>query len=196
MTELINKGHFLELAKLDPGEVCRRTSCKFDGSLNCYSLFIWGTPYTIYPDKCKIVCLDHPNRLHEYFELFGVHYLLTAQDVMVTNEWISEKDIPGGVTFFRGPHQIPTNLITAKVDNSVDAFRELCLKHGGIPLNMADVAFVFHITDRLPVAVLYWVGDDEFPPESKLLFDKTLPQHFALDILFALAVGICEELGR
>lgn len=196
MTELINKGHFLELAKLDPRDVCSRASCKFDPSLNCYSLFIWGTPYTIYPGECKIVCLDQPNRLHEYFELFSVHYLLTAQDVTVTNEWISEKDIPGGVTFFRGPHQIPTNLITAKVDNSVDAFRELCLKHGGVSLNMADVAFVFHITDRIPVAVLYWVGDDEFPPESKLLFDKTLPQHFALDILFALAVGICEDLGR
>ncbi len=109
---------------------------------------------------------------------------------------MAELASPGGVTFFRGPHDIPTNLITAKVDNSVDAFRELCLKHGGVPLDMADMAFVFHITDRIPIAVLFWAGDDEFPPESKLLFDNTLPQHCALDILFALAVGICEELGR
>lgn len=61
---------------------------------------------------------------------------------------------------------------------------------------MADAAFIFYITDRIPVAVLYWAGDDEFPAESKLLYDSTLPSHFALDIVFALAVGICEELSR
>ncbi len=196
MTDLINNDHFLELAKLDPSDVCRRASCNFDAIRNCYSLSVWGTVYTIYPDKGEIKCADEPGRLHEYFELFAVHYLLSAQDVPVINEWISEKDIPGGVTFFRGPHDIPTSLITAKVDNSLNAFRKFCLKRGGVPLKMADMAFAFRITDRIPVALLYWVGDDEFPPESKLLFDRTLPHHFALDIVFALAVGICKELGR
>jgi hypothetical protein len=46
------------------------------------------------------------------------------------------------------------------------------------------------------VAVLYWAGDEDFPAEAKLLFDKTLPNHFALDIVYALASGICEQLGR
>ncbi len=196
MTELINKWHFLELAKLDPEDVCKRASCEFDAIRDCYSLHVWDSAYMIYPSKGKIVCSDESTRLHEYFKLFAVNYLLTAKDMAVTKRWISEKDISGGVTFFRGPHAIPTNLITAKVDNSLNAFRELCLKRGGIQLKMADMAFEFHITDRVPVAVLYWAGDDEFPPESKILYDKILPYHFALDVVFALAVGICEELSK
>jgi hypothetical protein len=45
------------------------------------------------------------------------------------------------------------------------------------------------------VAVLYWAGDDDFPPESKLLYDKTITEHLASDILFALAVEICKKIG-
>lgn len=196
MTDLISKELFLELAKLDPDDVCKRASCQFEEADNCYSLVVWGFVYRIYLDKCEIICTDEPHRLHEYFELFAIHYLLTVQDVTVCNEWISEKDLSGGVTFFRGPHEIPTKLIAAKADKSEGEFSELCLKRGGAPLDMADTAFMFQITDRVPVAVLYWAGDDEFPSESKILYDKTLQHHFALDIVFALAVGICEELGK
>jgi hypothetical protein len=125
-----------------------------------------------------------------------MHYLLWAKELEPASGWISEKDMPGGTTFFRGPHAIPTDLITAGVGNSADAFLHLCEKHDGIRTDMADAACIFRITDRIPVAVLYWVGDEDFPAESKILYDKTITDHFALDTVFALATGICQELGR
>lgn len=196
MPELIDKHHFLELARLNPSDVCRRTSCTFDEIRNCYILPIWGVDYAIYPEACRVECAEGSRPLHEYFTLFAMHYLLSAQEIHTADKWISEKDLPGGVTFFRGPHEIPTHRITEKVKNSVEAFKQLGCAYNGVPLEMADAAFIFHITDRIPVAILYWIGDDEFPAESKILYDKTLPQHFALDIVFALAVGLCEELGK
>jgi hypothetical protein len=66
----------------------------------------------------------------------------------------------------------------------------------GSPLSLADAAFVFKITPRVPVAVLYWKGDDELPTESKILYDKTINAHLASDIIYALAVGVCERLGK
>lgn len=190
--DLIDPGHFKALAEMAPSDVCRRTGAQFneDGT---YSLNIWGRKCIINPHEGEVSF--SPGTLHEYFSLFAIHYLLTGQDEQVQNEWISEKDMPGGATFFRGPHEITSSLITAAVDNSVDKFGELCKNHGGTPLEMADAAYVLQITDRIPVAVLFWEGDDEFPAESKLLFDKSLTRHFALDIVFALAIGICEELG-
>jgi hypothetical protein len=61
---------------------------------------------------------------------------------------------------------------------------------------MADAAASFTLCEKLPVALLYWAGDEEFPAEAKLLFDETIAAHFALDIVFALAVGVCEEFAR
>ena len=65
----------------------------------------------------------------------------------------------------------------------------------GVPPDMADAAYIFKITPRIPVAVLYWEGDDEFPPESKILYDKSITEHLASDIIFALAVAICTRIG-
>jgi hypothetical protein len=56
---------------------------------------------------------------------------------------------------------------------------------------MADAAFCFSITPDLPVAVLYWVGDEDFPAEAKILYDRSISELLTLDILFALAVGVC-----
>jgi hypothetical protein len=40
------------------------------------------------------------------------------------------------------------------------------------------------------VAVLYWAGDDKFPAESKILYDKTIAEQSASDIIHAFPAGI------
>lgn len=196
MTELIDRTHFTALAALEPNAVIRRTRCSFDAKHNCYTLPVWNSVCAIYPEEARVEWVKGFAPLHDYFGLFAVHYLLSSRDIPPAGIWVSEKDMPGGATFFRGPHAIPTQLIAGKANNSGSIFQELCHRHGGTPLDMADHAAVFSITDRIPVAVLYWAGDDEFPAEAKLLFDKTLTSHFVLDIIFALAVGVAEELGK
>ncbi len=196
MADLIDKGHFSALAQMDPHDVCRRALCTYDTNLKCYNLPVWQNHYLIYPEISQITSSVTAAPSHEYMDLFAIHYLLTAREISPDGSWISEKDMPGGVTFFRGPHEIPTSLIADRVNNSAEAFRSLCIRHGGLPLEMADASFVFHITKRISVAVLYWTGDDEFPAEAKILYDNNLPRHFALDIVYALAVGTCNVLGK
>jgi len=178
-------------------EVCRRALCTYDDTNEFYAVSVWDCEYRIYPRQPKIECISkNSERLHSYFELFIVHYLLKAKEIEITNQWISEKDIPGGITFFRGPHAIPTNLISAQFESNIQGFKNRCEHLNGIPLSLADAAYTFEITSRIPVAVLYWKGDDEFPTESKILYDKTIFEHLASDIIYALAVGICERLGK
>jgi len=197
MTDLIDRIHFQELSEQDPQDVCRRASCKYDDMNERYILSVWGDEYGIFPNQLKINSMSsntqHP---HDYFYLFIIHYLLKSKEIDISNEWISEKDIPGGTTFFRGPHEIPTNLISLRFNNNINEFKKRCEQLHGIPLNMSDAAYRFQITPRIPVAVLYWIGDDDFPAESKVLYDRTITDHLAADIIYALAVGICERVGR
>ncbi len=197
MTDLIDRIHFQDLSERDPKDVCRRASCKYDDINELYKLSVWGDEYGICPNQSKINCMGNNTQgLHDYFYLFIIHYLLKSKKIEISNEWISEKDIPGGTTFFRGPHEIPTNLISIRFNNNIDEFKERCEQLHGKTLNMADAAYSFRITPRIPVAVLYWIGDEDFPAESKILYDRTISEHLASDIIYALAVGICERLGK
>lgn len=197
MTELIDKTYFRELAGQDPLDVCRRALCEYDDTDRCYAVTVWGKQCNIYPVQARIAYVaDGRASFHPYLDLFIIHYLLRAKEIEPAQEWISEKDIPGGVTFFRGPHEIPTNVITDRFGNDIDSFKKACEQLMGTPLGLADAAFAFTITPRVPVAILYWAGDDEFPAESRLLYDRTLAEQYALDVMYALAVGICERVGR
>lgn len=196
MTNFIDKIHFRELAKQDPADVCRRALCKYDDAKMCYTVSVWGEEYDIYPYEFKIDRIGKNVRSpHDYLYLFIIHYLLKSKEIDISREWISEKDIPGGTTFFRGHHAIPTHLISKQFGNNIKKFRKRCEQLHGIPLDITDVAYRFEITAHIPVAALYWEGDDEFLPETKILYDKTITEHLASDIIFALAVEICTRLG-
>lgn len=196
MTDLIDRIHFQELSQRDPSDVCRRAACRYDDVDESYILSAWNDEYRIFPTQLKIDCMTKLTQgIQDYFDLFLIHYLLQSKETELSNEWISEKDIPGGPTFFRGPHEIPTKLISLRFNDNINEFKARCEQLHGIPLNMADAAYRFRIAPRIPVAVLYWIGDEDFPAESKILYDRTIAQHLASDIIYALAVGICERIG-
>ncbi len=77
----------------------------------------------------------------------------------------------------------------------MNGFSRKCKELEGSPLKMADQAYTFKIAPRIPLAILLWTGDDEFPAESKMLFDRSITQHLALDIIFSLAVEVCSKLA-
>ena len=192
----LDKIHFKELAAKNPEEIVRRTMCRYDSQNRAYELWVFGAKFRIYPHEMRIEKDEKQvQAFHPFLELFMVHYLLSAKNIEIENEWISEKDMPGGSTFFRGPHAIPTDLISKRFGNDIQAFVKQCTNLNGRPLGLADSSFVIDIIRGIPVAVLLWTGDEEFPAESKLLFDKTIIDHFALDIVFALAVGVCERVS-
>ena len=197
MTKAIDACHFQDLARKDPEGVCKSALCRYDSNKGCYILSVWGEDYCIFPEASRIMRLgDDKSNTHTLFGLFMVHYLLTSKEIPITKEWISEKDIPGGATFFRGPHEIPAYLIEKRYGDNVGGFSDACEQLGGMPLDMADKAYAFRIAPRIPVAILLWKGDDEFPAESKMLFDRSIIEHLALDIVFSLAVETCKRIAE
>ena len=197
MTNSIDTCHFQDLAEKDPEDVCTRALCSYDGNKDCYTLTVWGEDYNIYPGESEIVRIrDNSSDINIFLGLFLVHYLLTSKAVPISKEWVSEKDIPGGAAFFRGPHAIPTNQIVKRYGDNIDGFSERCRQLDGTPMQMADQAYSFRIAPRIPAAVLLWEGDNEFPPESKILFDRTIAEHLALDIIFGMTVEICTKIAN
>ena len=196
MTSLIDKSYFRELAKSDPENVCRRALCQYENDTHSYLLSVWGEDYLVNPSGFIIKRLGLRSAdIDDLMGLFIIYYLLKCKNVEIENDWISEKDMPGGVTFFRGPHAIPTELISNKFSGMIGEFNQCCQLLDGHPLEMADSACSFSITSRIPVAVLLWDGDDDFPAEAKILFDRTITEHLTLDIVYSLAVVVCQRIA-
>ena len=188
---------FSALAALDPREVCAKMNCRFDEALGRYYLNCWGDDYSIDCDRKQLSRVGGTGvDPHEYLPVFLINYLIQGKGVPLSDELISEKDMAGGVGFFRGPHEIPTTMISTRFKNDLDLLSNCCERLGGQLLNMADRSYLFQPLAHVSIALLYWVGDEDFPPEAKLLFDKSIAQNLALDSIYALAVDFCSRISQ
>ena len=135
MKNSIDESYFIELAEKNPEDVCRLSLCDYDSIEKGYRISVWGEDYRIYPNESKIIRIheDNPD-VSRLLGLFIIYYLLRSKDINVSKEWISEKDIPGGATFFRGPHKIPTHIIETRYENNIEEFKQKCERLDGIPL--------------------------------------------------------------
>jgi hypothetical protein len=133
------------------------------------------------------------------FELLLLTYLTQAREIPPQGSWISEKDLPGGSLFFRGPHALPVQPLIRRFGSDPAAFRLAGQRLGGQPLPFGDAAYGFQALPRIPAACVLWIQDEEFPARVTMMFDRTLSQHLPLDVVLAVAhclsLRLQEEAG-
>jgi hypothetical protein len=174
------------LTALEPAAVGRRTLAEAEPG--GYSLGFLDRRYRVEPETRRIGGPQaDPLLQDEEFELLLLAYLTQAADTPVEGTWISEKDLPGGSLFFRGPHALPLQPMIARFGEDLAGFRSAAEGLGGSALPYGDAAYGFTALPRIPAGCLLWVRDEEFPARAGLLFDRSLARHLPLDVVLALA---------
>ena len=174
------------LKKIDPKEVERRSLASYTAENECFTLKIFNRDYFIYPKKQIIQSVDAPSESPVfYLYLASINYLIGAKDIPLDGRWVSEKEFPSGLLFFRGQHEMPAGKIEEMYGQDKKGFISVCRKLGGIAIEGGDAAFELRVFPRLPVRLILWLADEEFPARLTYLFDRTANVHFLLDGIWA-----------
>lgn len=81
--------------------------------------------------------------------------------------------------YFKGPHRLPVEVLSERFGQDLPAFQRAAALLGGEPLAMGDAAFTFRPLPRLPVTLILWLGDEEFPPQINVLFDRNIEAYLS-----------------
>jgi hypothetical protein len=163
----------------DPEAICRNAGAEF-------LAFNPGGKITL-PFFSKPVNITYPEGQVEYEEREAklslqeqgliLHYLLGAQDILPLNKLITFREIPSG-EFYYQPFlkraQVP---LVQTFGSDHHLFREAGRKLGGVDAKMGDASLTFLPFPRIPITLMLWKEDDEFPPDGNILFDATI-KHF------------------
>ncbi len=175
--------------RCDPQDVCRRALVHWDRRECAYRIPFLAGSFRCLPKQRTIHAESGlaSSRVDFQTGLVLLHYLLEAQDVSPSGRWISEKDIPSGHQFFTGPHAFPLQRIVDLVGEAPKRFADAAATLGGVSAEAGDMAFDFLVLPRVPLRLIYWRGDDEFPPALKVRFDASVSTHLhGLDTIWAL----------
>lgn len=161
-----------------------------------YTVGFLNSHYRVNPFTEKIFEVQpNPERdLTEGFQILLLQYLLAEYGGPEENLAVSDKDLPGGVLFFQGPHALPVEPITQLFGNNPDVFEQRALELGATRVEYSDRGMKFYPFPEIPVTYLLWAQDEEFPASVSVLFDRTVTRWFTLDMVFTMAVTLTERV--
>lgn len=112
-----------------------------------------------------------------------------------TGEWLPFEQLRDARAF--GPAFRRGNLapFAATFDGHADALRDALLAFGGVPLPTGDVGYQIDVFPCIPVRVLFWDGDDEFPAQCNLLFDRSAMDFIHVESIVSIASETLKHLA-
>ncbi len=197
----VNSFHWDKLSTLHPTDVCNRTDAIYQPTFEGFVLPVYNLRYLVVPKEKKILRMEWNDKpveeaLRPYFLLMVLVYLTEAKDIKPAHTWISEKDLKGGSTFFRGPHRLEVEELTNLSGKDPDAFLETGRRLGGSEILYGDKGFALEVFPKVSLAYVLWKGDAEFPPKISVLFDSTIESHLPLDIIWCMVGETSRRLAE
>lgn len=195
----IDSFHWDKLSKLHPTDVCNRTEALYNPTREGFLLPVYNQRYMILPKEKNIFRVGWNDQLveeelHPFFYLMVLVYLTDAKDTKPTHTWVSEKDLKGGSTFFRGPHSLLVKELEDLYGRNPDAFLKAGKKLGGSEILYGNKGFALEVFPKVPISYILWEGDEEFPSKIGVLFDSTIESHLPLDIIWCLVAETSRRL--
>jgi len=111
-------------------------------------------------------------------QVLYLHYLYGAwssRGARSTGEWISFQEIPDGRFYMDAFQRRAKNPMVTTFGGKPELLLKVAMElYGAVPFNQGDVSVVVRALPLVPIALILWKGDEEFPPEGNVLFDRSV----------------------
>ncbi|NIA20455.1 MAG: DUF3786 domain-containing protein [Anaerolineaceae bacterium] len=189
------------LAKLEADEVCRRAGVSFDREAGSYVLESFGRQIRICPARREMSSCSATGELvigdlGHLSRIAILRYLIDAKDILPSGEWVKPSSLAGGEIYVRGTHVLPLDRVAEEFSGNRQEFltcgETLCARQ----LDYGDAALELSPLPKIPVAIVLWEEDEEFPANAALLLDSSCIVHLPGDAVWATAMLTVEVLLR
>lgn len=179
----------------NPERVCAHANVEYSAHLNQYRVPFFSRPYIVDAEKGEIFNQESGSHCAIGTGLLILHYLIYAQDVELSGQWITLKEVPeGGALFFPAfQKQVLAPLVNA-FQYDLEAFERAAALLNGKQIKMGDRGAVFAALPKIPLAVLMWQGDEEFSGSASILYDPTIVYFAPMETLISYGYYLSHKL--
>ena len=103
-----------------------------------------------------------------------LHYMMADSPRKLPPKWIAYREINGASFYFSAFVKRAIDPLKKVFGQNVAGLKKEAGQLNAVPIETGDAGFEFHIFPKVPLQLILWIGDDEFPPEANILFDQTI----------------------
>ena len=131
--------------------------------------YLAGFPELIFKDK-----QDPSQEVPIQEQVLVLHYMLPEHIPAPSGKWIAYREIPGASFYFSAFVKRAIEPLKKVFGQNASGLAKASKTLHGKVVEPGDAAFEFQIFPKVPLQVILWAGDDEFPAEANILFDHTM----------------------
>jgi len=125
-----------------------------------------------------------------------LHYLTQAKGTPLSNRIIAYRELPEGANYFPTFSKRAIKPLVDHFSKEPGRLVDVAEKLGGRRVDYGDVAVTINAFRRVPIILLLWRGDEEFPPEGNILFEGTISDYLSTEDINVLCEVIAWRLVK
>jgi hypothetical protein len=178
-----------EFRKKDPRKMASDSRAEYrpNPSGGTIELLVLNRPITITWPEGKIMAPAGTKELSFQEQGLVMHYLIQAKGAPITETWITFREIPSGEFYYSAFVKRAKEPLVKTFGDQPDLLVELGLKMGGTRGKEGDASLYFKAFPCIPVCLVLWAGDEEFPPDGNILFDASISKYLSAEDIAVLS---------
>lgn len=167
-------------------EQWREKALKFDFSERYRTLGLWGDTtagdrkirffgkvYGIGREDARLYEEEHPDREVNFNTAMAIYHIFCYSQpcAKAAGMWVPLREIRRAAPFERAFLQQTLEPFARRCDGRVEELRAAGERLGFRKLAQSDAGMEAQVFDCLPIRLLFWDGDEEFPAQANILFD-------------------------
>lgn len=168
-----------------------------EGSPSLALLFLNQDLRVTWPDL-KVLSGKTGDEIPIQQQVLILHYLHGAwasNGITPTGEWISFQEVPDGRFYLDAFHRRAKNPLVQTFGEKPGFMVKLAKQaYHAEPFDQGDASVLVRPLPLVPLALILWEGDEEFPPEGNILFDHSVIQIFSAEDIAWLAGAVVYPL--
>ena len=165
---------------LDPASVAARLAdVKWDG--NEFYVNLLGREYAVSHPEYALRPLDGGKLPPLPVQTFLLRYLLESKDVAWAGQWRTFREMPWGEMYIKPYTGRVLTRAAFTFGFRLAAFKAAAEKMGATPVSHGDAGYQFDLIGGYKMQILVWEGDDEFPPNTQVLYSDNFAEGFAAE---------------
>lgn len=170
----------------DIEEQCRRCGARFLKSKNTISLEYLNQTYLIKYPKAEITLQDTEEPVTLVDKILLLHYVTQARGTPLSGQLISFKELPEGTGYFPTFYKRAIKPLVTFFGSEPERLLEMAELVGGRRADFGDVSATINALSMVPLTLVLWKGDAEFPPEGTIMFDRTITDYLPTEDIIIL----------
>jgi len=131
-----------------------------------------------------------------WLQVLVLHHLNTSDGSNPTGELVAFRNLPGGQVYHPNFEKRVSQRLAREFGGEPGRLVEAARRLGGAQVHIGDAGAVVNAFPRVPLTMVVWKGDEEFPASGSVLLDSTVLGHLPVEDVVVIAQEAVSYLIR